>query len=249
MVRVIPRLDIKWPNLIKSIQLEGLRVLGNPSEFAQKYYADGADEILMMDCVASLYGRNSLNDLIKQVAEHIFIPITVGGGIRSVDDARNILRSGADKVGINTAALANPRLITDLAFHFGSQAVVLSIEAKQTESGKWLAYYDNGRENSTIDAIEWAQKAEQLGAGEILLTSVDNEGTGIGFDLELIKAVSHAVSVPVIASGGMGELGHATKAVSAGASAISTAKTIHYGQFTISQIKQYCQENDCEVRL
>lgn len=249
MIRVIPRLDIKWPNLIKGLQLEGLRVIGNPAEFAQKYYLDGADEIILMDCVASLYNRNSLNDFIKQVAEHIFIPITVGGGVRTVDDARNILRSGADKVAVNTAAIANPKLISDLAFHFGSQAVVLSIEAKLTDNGSWLAYYDNGRENSSLDVIEWAKKAESLGAGEILLTSVDNEGMGNGYNTSLIQAVSNAVSIPVIASGGMGELKHGVEAIQAGAAAIATARVIHYKTFSIPQIKNYIQENGIEVRL
>lgn len=249
MVRIIPRLDIKWPNLIKSIQLEGLRPLGDPSSYAMKYYDGGADELLMMDCVASLYNRNSLNDLIKAVAEKIFIPITVAGGIRSVEDARNILRSGADKVGVNTAAIANPNLISELAYHFGSQAVVLSVEAKQISDNQWICYYDNGRENSGYDVVEWAQKAEKLGAGEILLTSVDNEGTGSGFSLNLIEAVSRAVSIPVIASGGMGESSHAVDAVKAGASAVSTARVLHYNHQTIEQIKQYCQQSEIEVRL
>lgn len=248
MVRIIPRLDIKWPNLIKSIQLEGLRVLGDPSTFANTYYAEGADELIMMDCVASLYGRNSLNDLIKTVAESIFIPITVGGGIRSVEDAKQILRSGADKIAVNTAAIAKPELISELANQFGSQAVVLSIEAKYTSDGRWISYFDNGRENSNLDIIEWVQKAEKLGAGEILLTSVDNEGTGDGFNLDLIKAVSNAVSVPVIASGGMGQLKHAVQSIQAGASAVSMARVLHYKTNTIGQIKDFCKQSGIEVR-
>ncbi|MEK6628256.1 MAG: imidazole glycerol phosphate synthase cyclase subunit [Bdellovibrionota bacterium] len=249
MLRIIPRLDIKWPNLIKSIQLEGLRVLGDPSVFAQKYYNQGADELILMDCVASLYNRNSLNDLIKVVVEKIFIPITVGGGIRTVDDARNILRSGADKVAINTAAIANPNLISELANQFGSQAVVVSIEAKQIEDSKWISYFDNGRENSALDVIEWAQKAEKLGAGEILLTSVDKEGTGVGFNSQLIRAVSSVVTIPIIASGGMGQPQHAIEAVNAGANAIASARILHYNHNTIDEVKRYCQQNRIEVRI
>ena len=205
-LRIIPRLDIKGSNLIKGIQLEGLRVLGDPQEFAIRYYQAGADELVYMDIVASLYGRNNLSDIIRRAAERVFIPITVGGGIRSVDDARHILRSGADKVAINTAAVARPELIGEVAQRFGSQAMVLSIEAKQVAPGKWEVYTDNGRERTGLDVIEWTQRGVELGAGEILLTSVDREGTRKGFDIELTRQVSAAVPVPVIASGGMGSI-------------------------------------------
>lgn len=175
-LRIIPRLDIKGPNLIKGIHLEGLRVMGDPQEFAIRYYEAGADELVYMDIVASLYGRNNLSDIIRRTADQVFIPITVGGGIRSVDDARHILRSGADKVAINTAAIARPELVTEVARRFGSQAMVLSIEAKQVGPGKWEAYTDNGRERTGLDVIEWVKRGVELGAGEVLLTSVDREG-------------------------------------------------------------------------
>lgn len=249
MVRVIPRLDIKWPNLIKGIQLEGLRVIGNPSEFARNYYQDGADEILLMDCVASLYNRNGLHDLVAQVAESIFVPICVGGGIRSVDDAKSLLRSGADKIALNTAALARPELISELADKFGSQAVVVSVEAKSIEGDDWLCYYDNGREKSEYSVMEWVQKVERLGAGEILLTSVDNEGTGNGYDCDLISAVSKVIQIPFIACGGLGSPEDASAAIKAGAHAVSMAKVLHYKNYKISEIKQSLHSNGAEVRL
>jgi len=182
-LRIIPRLDIKGKNLIKGVQLEGLRVMGDPHQFALKYYRAGADELVYMDIVASLYGRNNLSDIIKRAADQVFIPITVGGGIRSVDDARHILRYGADKVAINTAAIARPDLISEVARRFGSQAMVLSIEAKQVAPGKWEAYTDNGRERTGLDVLEWVRKGVEMGAAEILLTSVDREGTRKGFDI------------------------------------------------------------------
>nr|Q9RDX2.1 RecName: Full=Imidazole glycerol phosphate synthase subunit HisF; AltName: Full=IGP synthase cyclase subunit; AltName: Full=IGP synthase subunit HisF; AltName: Full=ImGP synthase subunit HisF; Short=IGPS subunit HisF [Legionella pneumophila]CAB65215.1 HisF protein [Legionella pneumophila] len=205
-VRLIARLDIKGPNLIKGVHLEGLRVVGNPNEYAMAYYAQGADELIYMDTVASLYGRNNLSEIVKTTAENVFIPITVGGGIRSVDDAEQLLRCGADKVAINTAATKNPTLISDIARRFGSQCVVLSIEAKRTVNGRWEVMTDNGREHTGMDVVDWARNGEKFGAGEILLTSIDQEGTRKGFDLELVKQVSSMVSIPVIASGGMGKL-------------------------------------------
>ncbi|HAU1940509.1 TPA: imidazole glycerol phosphate synthase subunit HisF, partial [Legionella pneumophila] len=189
-VRLIARLDIKGPNLIKGVHLEGLRVVGNPNEYAMAYYAQGADELIYMDTVASLYGRNNLSEIVKTTAENVFIPITVGGGIRSVDDAKQLLRCGADKVAINTAATKNPTLISDIARRFGSQCVVLSIEAKRTVDGRWEVMTDNGREHTGMDVVDWARNGEEFGAGEILLTSIDQEGTRKGFDLELVKQVS-----------------------------------------------------------
>jgi len=179
-LRIIPRLDIKGPNLIKGIRLEGLRVVGDPHAFALRYYAQGADEMVFMDIVASLYQRNSLSDIIRRAANQIYIPITVGGGIRSLDDVDNMLRSGADKVAINTAAIARPALITEVARRFGSQCMVLSVEAKRTGPGRWEAYTDNGREHTGLDVIDWIAQAVGLGAGEILLTAVDQEGTRKG---------------------------------------------------------------------
>lgn len=238
-LRIIPRLDIKGSNLIKGIRLEGLRVIGDPQEYAVKYYRAGADELIYMDVVASLYGRNNLSDIISRAAENVFIPITVGGGIRSVDDARHILRSGADKVTINTAAVARPELISEVANRFGSQAMVLSVEAKQTAPGKWEAYTDNGRERTGLDVIDWVRRGVASGAGEILLTSVDREGTRLGFDLDLIRQVSQAVSVPVIASGGMGSTDDLVAAAREGlADAVAMADVLHYNRLSLHGIRE-----------
>lgn len=237
-LRIIPRLDIKGSNLIKGVRLEGLRVIGDPQEYAIKYYGAGADELIYMDIVASLYGRNNLSEIISRAAENVFIPITVGGGIRSVEDARLILRSGADKVAINTAAVARPALISEVAHRFGSQAMVLSIEAKQVAASKWEVYTDNGRERTGVDVIEWAQRGVGLGAGEILLTSVDREGTRKGFDLDLIRQMSQAVSVPVIASGGMGSTDDFIAAAREGlADAIAMADVLHYNRLSLNEIR------------
>lgn len=204
-VRIIPRLDIKGPNLVKGIHLEGLRALGKPSDFAKFYYEQGADEILFMDVVASLYERNSLHDIISETAKSVFIPITVGGGIRTLDDIKNILRCGADKVSINTAAIKNPKFIFEASREFGSSTIVVSIEAIRNSNGKYHAFIDNGREFTGIEVSEWAKKVEDLGCGEIIITSVDREGTGKGFDFELCQLVSDNVSIPVIAHGGAGK--------------------------------------------
>lgn len=237
--RLIPRLDIKGPNLIKGVHLEGLRIIGDPQEHAVAYYKAGADELVYMDIVASLYGRNNLSHIIQRAAENVFVPITVGGGIRSVDDARHLLRCGADKVAINTAAVARPELISEVAHRFGSQAMVLSIEAKQIASGKWEAYADNGRERTGLDVVAWARRGVELGAGEILLTSVDREGTREGFDVELTRQVSEAVSVPVIASGGMGKLADLVEAAVAGkADAVAMADVLHYKRLDLRSIRQ-----------
>jgi len=247
-LRIIPRLDIKGPNLIKGIRLEGLRVMGDPQAHAIRYYEEGADELVYMDIVASLYGRNNLSDIIRRAADNVFIPITVGGGIRSVDDARHILRSGADKVAINTAAIARPELITQVAHRFGSQAMVLSIEAKQVGEGRWEAYTDNGRERTGLDVLEWVRRGVELGAGEILLTAVDREGTRKGYDTALVRAVSAAVPVPVIASGGMGTLEHFTEAAAASADAIAMADVLHYKRMTIPEIRAAALAADLPVR-
>lgn len=248
-VRLIARLDIKGPNLIKGIHLEGLRVIGSPNEHALRYYAQGADELIYMDIVASLYGRNSLGDIVQSAAQDVFIPMTVGGGIRSVADAKKLLRFGADKVAINTAAVGNPELLTDIAKHFGSQCVVLSIEAKQTAPGRWEAYTDNGRERTGLDVVEWAKRGVELGAGEILLTSVDREGTRRGFDVELVQAVTSAVFVPVIASGGMGKPADLVSVVNeGGADAVAMADILHYGRATMGSIRAVAQNAGIEVR-
>jgi cyclase len=248
-LRLIARLDIKGSNLIKGINLEGLRVIGSPAEYALRYYRQGADELIYMDCVASLYGRNHLADIVRSAARDIFVPMTVGGGVRSVDDAKQILLAGADKVAINTAAVANPKLISLIARHFGSQCMVLSVEAKQIDKGRWEVYTDNGREKTGIDVVEWVKKGVALGAGEILLTSIDREGTRKGFDCELIKAVSGVVSVPVIASGGMGKPADLLSAVHEGhADAIAMADILHYDISTVGAIRSVAQTAGFEVR-
>jgi cyclase len=248
-VRIIARLDIKGPNLIKGIHLEGLRVMGSPNKFALDYYNQGADELIYMDVVASLYGRNHLDGIIKDAAKDIFIPMTVGGGIRSIEDAREILRSGADKVAINSAAVSNPKIITDMARQFGSQCMVISIEAKKVEGDHWEVYTDNGRERSGLDVVEWAKFCVSNGAGEVLLTSVDREGTRKGFDIELIKAVSSAVNVPIIASGGMGKPEDLLSAVSeGGADAVAMADIIHYKRAEIGDIRLVAEVAGLGVR-
>ena len=248
-IRLIPRLDIKGPNLVKGIHLEGLRVMGDPQEFAVGYYEDGADELIYMDIVASLYGRNNLTDIIKRTVKNVFIPITVGGGIRSTDDVKHILRSGADKVAINTAAINNPDLIHQVSQRFGSQCMVLSIEAKQQAPGKWEAYTDNGREKTGKDVLEWVRQGVELGAGEILLTSVDREGTRKGFDMELVNTVSESVPVPVIASGGMGQIQDMIDVVQKGkADAVAMADVLHYRRIGIPDIRQAAANANIHVR-
>lgn len=248
-IRIIARLDIKGPNVIKSIQMEGLRVMGDPQEFALRYYEQGADELLYVDVVASLYGRNSLQETIKRAAQDIFVPLTVAGGIRSVDDVRAILRAGADKIAINTEATKRPELIRDVARQFGSQCMVLSIEAKSIAPGRWEVYTDNGREKTGLDVVDWAQRGVELGAGEILLTSVDREGMREGFDVDLVAAVSHAVHVPVIASGGMGKTEHLREVVQRGqADAVAMADILHYGRATVADIRRAAHVAGIPVR-
>ena len=248
-VRLIARLDIKGPNLIKGVHLEGLRVIGEPNEHAIRYYQQGADELIYMDIVASLYGRNSLGDIVKNAAQNVFVPMTVGGGIRSVEDANNLLRCGADKVAINTAAVANPKLITNVAQRFGSQCMVLSIEAKQVTNGHWEVYTDNGRERTGIDVIDWVKKGVKLGAGEVLLTSVDKEGTRKGYDIELVRAVTNEISVPVIASGGMGKLEDLLEVVSQGeVDAVAMADILHYKRATLGEIREFAKKSGIDVR-
>lgn len=248
-VRIIPRLDIKGPHLIKGVHLEGLRIVGTPSTFAQQYYQDGADELLYIDSVASLYERNNILDMVKETANDIFIPLSVGGGIRSVIDAQHALRSGADKVAINTAAIKNPELITEISEHFGTQCVVLSIEAKKTKPNHWECYIDNGREPTGINVLDWVVKAEAYGAGEILLTSIDQEGTQEGFDLALVKAVMNVAKIPVIASGGMGNLEHLRELlVETQVDAVAIAHVLHFNLLSLSTIHQELAKLGFEVR-
>jgi len=247
-VRLIARLDVKAPNLVKGIQLEGLRKMGDPNEFALKYYLQGADEIFYADIVASLYERNSLLDIIERTTDRVFVPITVGGGLRNIDDVAAALRVGADKVSVNTAAIKRPEVISEIAKRFGSQCMVLSIQAKN-HGNHWEAYYDNGREHSHLDVIEWAKRGEELGAGEIMLTSVDKEGTAKGFDVELVKAVTDVVTVPVIASGGMGRLEDINPVIQKGhADAVAMAHVLHYNQLSISEIRDHCISKKIPVR-
>ena len=240
-LRLIARLDIKGANLIKGIHLEGLRVVGDPQIHAAKYYQDGADEIIYMDTVASLYGRNNLVDVVSRATEHVFVPITVGGGIRSVEDARTLLRAGADKVAINTAAIKEPKLISQLSDVWGSSTIVLSIEAKKTGDNKWEAYTDNGRERTGLDVAQWAETGAKLGAGEIFVTSVDQEGTRKGFDCELVAEITKRVEIPVIASGGFGSLDHLSQLVkTAKPTGVAIADSLHYNRYSFEQIRSFC---------
>lgn len=228
-IRIIPRMDIKGSNLVKGIHLEGLRVLGKPEQFARYYYEHGADELLYVDIVASLYERNNLLHIVEKTASEIFIPLTVGGGLRSLDDIRTILRAGADKVAVNTAAVRRPEFIREASQEFGSSTIVVSIEAMRRPDGIYECYTDNGREKTGVDAVEWALRAEELGAGEILITSIDREGTGEGFDMELTRQIAESVSIPVIACGGAGSASHVHDViVKAKADAVSMASLLHY---------------------
>lgn len=247
--RLIARLDVKGANLIKGIHLEGLRVIGKPNEYAKQYYIQGADELIYIDCVASLYGRNSLGEMVQRAAQEVFIPMTVGGGIRTIDDVTHLLRCGADKVAVNTAAVSNPGLISEIARRFGSQCMVLSIEAKRIGTDRWEAFTDNGREDTGLDVIEWVKRGVALGAGEVLLTSVDQEGTRKGFDISLVQAVTEAVSVPVIASGGMGVSEHVIDVVLlGGADAVAMADILHYRRATIEDIRITARNAGIHVR-
>lgn len=249
-LRFIARLDVKTEHLVKGIQLEGLRKLGKPNDFARRYYAEGIDEILYVDIVASLYERNSLLPIIERATEDIFVPLTVGGGIRSLENVRKALELGADKVAINTAALRNPDLISEVAKAFGSQCMVLNVEAKRTGLNAWECYYDNGREKSGRSVVDWVREAGDRGAGEILLTSVDQEGGQKGMDIKLIEAVCNIAKVPVIASGGVGSIEHISDAADVGVDAVAMAHVLHYDKLQISEIKAWAnQHGGLEVRL
>ncbi len=227
--RIIAKLDIKGPNLVKGIHLEGLRVLGKPENFAKYYFENGADELLYMDVVASLYNRNSLHEIITKTAKEIFIPLTVGGGIRTVEDIKAVLRAGADKVSLNSAAVKNPSIIEEASKIFGSSTIAVSIEAIKQPNGKYFAYIDNGREETGLEVLDWAKKVESLGAGEIIITSVDKEGTAEGYDIELTKMVSQSISIPVVACGGAGSANDVYRVIiEGGADAVIIASILHY---------------------
>jgi cyclase len=247
-LRLIARLDVKGEKLIKGVHLEGLRVIGDPQEYARRYYEQGADELIYMDIVASLYGRSNLADIVQRTAHDVFVPLTVGGGIRSVEDVTRMLRAGADKVAINTAAVNRPELIRDVAQKFGAQCMVLSIEAKRMADNKWEIYTDCGRERSGLDVIEWVRRGIELGAGEILLTSIDQEGTRQGFDLALLEAVQVVSTVPVIASGGYGEPDHLREATARGADAVAFADSLHYGRTNMAELRTIASGMNVEVR-
>lgn len=248
-IRLIARIDVKGPNLVKGVQLEGLRKIGDPNVFAKEYYDQGIDELIYIDIVASLYERNNLLEIVRSTTKDVFIPLTVGGGIRTIEDVRDVLRAGADKVAINTAAIKCPELIREISKRFGSQCMVLSIEAKKVSQSKWEAYYDNGREKTGIDVIEWARRGYELGAGEILLTSVDMEGTAKGFDVDLVKATSNAVPIPIIASGGMGNVEDMISVIKDGcADAIAMAHVLHYKKLTVQKVREYAISCNVNVR-
>ncbi len=247
-IRLIARLDVKDQYVVKGIQFEGLRKIGHPNQLSLKYYEDGIDEIIYIDTVASLYERNNLNYIVKETTNDIFIPMCVGGGLRTVDDVRNTLIAGADKVAINTGALRNPKLITKIADAFGSQCVVLSVQAKKKKDGIYEAYYDNGREHSGKNVIDWIKEAVEYGVGEIFLTSVDKDGTMSGMDFELIQKVCNSVNIPVIVSGGTASVDDIFGAVNAGASAVAIASILHYGHYNILEIKKQLRERGVDIR-
>lgn len=248
--RVIPCLDIKDGRVVKGVNFVNLRDAGDPADTAAAYDSAGADEVVFLDITASSDIRATQLDWVRQVAEKLFIPFTVGGGIRSVEDFRAILRGGADKISVNSAAIENPRLISEAADKFGCQCVVAAIDARRRSQGGWSVYKNGGRLDTGMDAVEWAVRVEALGAGEILLTSMDGDGTRAGYDLELTRAVSEAVGIPVIASGGAGTLEHFYEAFSqGGADAVLAASLFHYRELEIRQVKTYLREKGVSVRL
>lgn len=248
--RIIPCLDVKEGRVVKGTNFVGLRDAGDPVERAAAYDIEGADELVFLDITASFEERKAMLDVIKATAGQVFMPLTVGGGIASVDDIRNALRAGADKTSLNSAAVKNPQLIADGAKLFGSQCIVLAIDARRTGDHKWEVYVQGGRKPTGLDAVEWAKKGVELGAGEILLTSMDADGTKNGYDVELTKAISSVVNVPVIASGGAGKLEDFYEVlVEGGADAVLAASLFHYKELTISQVKKYLRERGIEVRI
>lgn len=248
-LRLIARLDIKGPDLIKPVQLEGVRKIGNPRVFAQRYYNNGIDEILYMDVVASLYDRKKLIKIVRDTAENIFVPMTVGGGLRHLEDVRGVLRAGADKVAINSEATRRPEIIAQVAQTFGSQCMVLQIDAKNDGHGEYEVYRDCGREHTGLDAVEWAKQGQKLGAGEILLTGIDHEGMRRGFDIELTRRVSEVVSIPVIASGGMGEFSDLVKVARGGkADAAAMAYVLHYNKIKLQDLCQRAYDAGLRTR-
>ncbi|CAB0513939.1 imidazole glycerol phosphate synthase subunit HisF [Corynebacterium diphtheriae] len=253
-VRVIPCLDVKNGRVVKGVNFEGLKDAGDPVELAARYDAEGADELTFLDVSASQDGRGTMLEVVRRTADQVFIPLTVGGGVRSAEDVDQLLRAGADKVSVNTSAIARPELLQELSQRFGAQCVVLSVDARRVpEGGKpqpsgFEVTTHGGTRSAGIDAVEWAQKGEALGVGEILLNSMDGDGTKRGFDLELIEKVRHAVSIPVIASGGAGKPEDFPPAIASGADAVLAASIFHFGEVTISEVKKQVAAADYEVR-
>ena len=248
--RIIPCLDVHEGRVVKGVNFVDLRDAGDPVELAKYYDQEGADELVFLDISASAEGRATMVEVVRKTAEQIFIPFTVGGGLRNIDDIRKMLRAGADKVSLNTAAVQNPELIERAAYAFGSQCIVVAIDARRIDEGRWEVYTHGGRTPTGIDALEWACKVEKLGAGEILLTSMDRDGTKEGYDNELNSAVSRAVSIPVIASGGVGNLEHIADGLTVGeADAVLAASIFHYGEYTIGEVKRYLKNRGIPVRL
>ena len=252
--RIIPCLDVKNGRVVKGVQFVDIRDAGDPVEVARRYDQEGADEITFLDITASSDDRDTIVHVVEQVAGEVFIPLTVGGGIRTLEDISRMLKAGADKVGINTAAIFNPDFVKKAAERFGSQCIVVAIDAKrvsqQGEPNRWEIFTHGGRKETGLDAVEWAKKMVSFGAGEILLTSMDRDGTRIGFDLELTRTISEAVEVPVIASGGVGELDHLAEGIISGkADAVLAASIFHFAEHTIGEAKQHMQDRGIEVRL
>ena len=248
--RIIPCLDVNAGRVVKGVNFVELRDAGDPVEIARRYDEQGADEITFLDITASSDDRETIFHIVEKVAEQVFIPLTVGGGVRAVEDVRRLLNAGADKVSMNTAAVNNPQLVFDASDKVGSQCIVVAIDAKQTGPEKWEVFTHGGRKNVGLDVIEWAKKVAELGAGEILLTSMDRDGAKNGFDLELTRRVSEAVSIPVIASGGVGNLQHLVDGVKQGkADAVLAASIFHYGEYTVRQAKEFMRAQGVEVRL
>ena len=252
--RIIPCLDVTNGRVVKGVNFVALRDAGDPVEIARRYDEQGADELTFLDITASSDNRDLILHIIEDVAAQVFIPLTVGGGVRQVEDVRRLLNAGADKVSINTAAVTNPQLVADAAARFGSQCIVVAIDAKQVsapgEPLRWNVFTHGGRKDVGLDAVEWAKKMESLGAGEILLTSMDRDGTKIGFNLELTRAIADAVNIPLIASGGVGNLDHLVEGVTRGhADAVLAASIFHYGEYTVEQAKRHMAQHGIEVRL
>ncbi|MEW2166329.1 imidazole glycerol phosphate synthase subunit HisF [Streptomyces sp. NPDC007084] len=247
-VRVIPCLDVDNGRVVKGVNFQNLRDAGDPVEMAKVYDAEGADELTFLDITASSGNRETTYDVVRRTAEQVFIPLTVGGGVRTAEDVDKLLRAGADKVGVNTAAIARPDLIREIAERFGRQVLVLSVDARRTESGSFEVTTHGGRQGTGIDAVEWAHRAAELGAGEILLNSMDADGTKDGYDIEMIEAVRKHVTVPLIASGGAGRLGHFPPAIKAGADAVLAASVFHFGDLRIGQVKETLREAGHPVR-